>query len=295
MNLPSLETAPDDRLLILGASGWFGETFRRLLCPNAKTLLIAGSGRGPFIEWDWPRIEQFQPTIVANFAFLTKRKTLMIPASEYIERNRMLTARFLQASQLESTQKVITVSSGAAVTEPDSSYGALKGREEVAAAGLRELGKRVGILRAYSVSGDLIRHPNAYALSDFVGQAFNGRIVVRATRPTYRRYVGIADALRVLWAQLLSGETEVLETGGELVEMRELARAVSECVNPAAEVCWSGWTTEERDDYFSDNASWTRGVASSGINPLDLSAQIGKVARYLRPRTPKRSNGQESF
>lgn len=282
MSRPLLETAPDDRLLILGASGWFGQTFRTLLSPDVSTLLIASSRRGSIFDWDWSRIQQFQPTVVVNFAFLTKRKAAEMPVSEYWERNRVLTERFLQASRLASTQKVITVSSGAAVQDPESAYGASKVREETAAAALRDLGKQVGILRAYSVSGDLIRHPSAYAFSDFVNQALNGRIVVEASRPTFRRYVGVADALKVLWANLLAGETEILETGGELVEMRELATAVAECVNPAVEVCWTPWISDQRDNYYSNNASWTRGVARSGINPLSLTAQIEKVAQYLR-------------
>lgn len=281
MRIHELLIDPHERVLVLGASGWLGSTFRNLLNRNLQTLLVAATSRGPFVSWNWCQVTEFQPTVVANFAFLTKRKAASVEPSEFLRLNELLTQQFVEASSLPSVKTAVTVSSGAAIHDPESLYGQLKQREELEAHSLRALGKRIGILRAFSLSGEFISHPKAYAFSDFVMQAKAGRIRVSGDRPTYRRYVSTSDALRVLWATAARGEEVIVETGGELVEMRELALKVSAVVNPDASVQWSEWTTDEPDRYHSDNRSWTRAAMLAAVEPLGLTAQIERVAQYL--------------
>lgn len=272
-----------DRVLLLGGSGWLGQTVQSLL-PDVPVLATASSARDQYRSWDFPAIRDFAPTVVVNCAFLTPGHEAGMGPHSYEMTNRSLTEQFVAASSLPSVRAVVTVSSGAAVTDPQGTYGRLKAQEEQHGAELVTQRRSVVIARAYSLSGPYVRDPRAYALSDFILQAVTGRVEVRAQRPVWRRYTLAADFLQVSLRRALDGWSGVIDSGGELIEIADLARSVAHLVNPDATVTRPEAGLAGAQIYASDDHSWRGACADLGFSPAELPEQIMATAQDLLGR-----------
>lgn len=273
---------PQSRIAILGAGGWFGRTARALL-DQSVPLLLTGSRERPGIQlWDEQTLREFAPSLILNFAFLTRERESDMGTSAYQRANETLTQQFLRSIELPSVVSAVTISSGAAITEPESTYGRLKRAEEEASLALADSTRAVLVGRAYSVSGPFVRRPQDYAFSDLIEQALRGDITVRAERPTFRRYICVRDYIEVCMRTALCGDSGVIESGGALVEMRELAATVAATLNPDARINFEPYVSDESASYASDNSSWMRACADLGVIEMDLEAQIRAVANWLR-------------
>lgn len=282
----------DDRVLVTGASGWFGRTTCALLdglqlpvlltASTAKVIKVAGS-TFHCEPWDWATIVDFRPTVVVDCAFLTRDRVADMDLAGYVAANEALTRNMLDASGLPSVARVVTISSGAAVhpadalegTLEDNPYGYLKRRaeEDLAALALKR-GISATVARAWSVSGAFVQKPRSYALSDMLTQAKDGAIHILAGRLVYRRYCSVEDLLAVALASARGGATEVVDSGGLLVEMGDLAEVVARTVGTDARISREPMTDDPPDDYHSNNAGWTGACSAAGFTPAALDAQV---------------------
>lgn len=280
---------PTDRIAVLGARGWFGQTLVGLLPADVPILLTASRADELHGEWSWEQVQEFAPTVVANFAFLTRERIASEGVEEFTTVNTRLIDQFQRTASLSSVRAVLTVSSGAAVTEPDKPYGALKLIEERVAGELASPDRASVVLRAYSVSGPFVRRPRDYAFSDFIVQAHEGRVSIAADELVFRRYVSVSDALTVAARSALSGWSGTVDTGGELVEMGELAQRVVSVVNPTAVIERPEVDHGRIQTYASDDASWVDACERLGYVPMDLDEQIRVTARGLLEELPSRT------
>jgi nucleoside-diphosphate-sugar epimerase len=289
-----------ERVLILGASGWFGRTALSMMGRRAQNALLIGqserhikiNGSPIFIrEWSEGFLEEFGPDLVLDFAFLTKDKILPLGLEEFSRQNAMLSERLVSIASFPSVKKIVTVSSGAAIhknaiqSEWDSdSYGSQKARNEDV---LRELaitaGKEVTVARAWSVSGGHLQAPEKYAFSDFINRALReGRIQVTAPHRVFRRYCAVEEFLAVaLLAPTEKRHTE-FDSGGALVELEDLAKLIAaEIGGVSLEFAYPDRTGPVPDDYFSDGEDWDRLCKEFGLTPLDIVSQIRNVRNAL--------------
>ena len=226
-------------------------------------------------------LRSFSPTIVLNFAFLTRERVQVEGPTAFRSTNEQLTARFLRIAQLPTVRAAVTVSSGAAITEPESLYGMMKKDEESRALHIVSDRRAMVILRAYSVSGGYVRRPRDYAFSDFIMQAREGSIHVNAGTLVRRRYCAVRDALTVSLRAVTSGASGVIESGGDLVEVGELADQVAAVVNPSAGIDRPHVDTSRSQNYYSDNSSWKTWTREFAVTPIDLETQIRETAQFL--------------
>lgn len=287
----------DDRVLVLGAGGWFGRTALDLLSgQGAAVHAVASAAREirirdetvPVATWDDGEIRDFSPTVVVDCAFLTRDRVDDLGMERYVAINRSLTERLLAAARLPEVALVLTVSSGAAVSPTDAlagpveanPYGYLKREAELALTALGDDERRVGIARAWSVSGAYNRRPRDYALGDMVLQAREGEIGIRAGHEVWRRYVLAEELLAVTLA--LARRTpgaSLVDSGGPLVEMAELAEAVRRVVAPTATIRRREPDGDPPDRYHSDGASWASACRVLDYRGCDLEEQIELTAR----------------
>jgi nucleoside-diphosphate-sugar epimerase len=284
--------APRDRVLVIGATGWFGRTASALLFESGAERLVVASRPRSFtvggttlsaIAWDSAAIEDFAPTIVIDCAFLTRDLIGEMSLESYVARNRQLTANLLSVASMESVHKVVTISSGAAVHPTDAILGTLDSNpygflKREAEESLSELGRARGIAtvvaRAWSVSGAFVQKPRSYALSDMIMQASQGAIAIRATNSVFRRYTAVEDLLAVSLLAARVPEFHTIEGGGQLVEMSELATLVRAIVNPEASVTRPALQSRDADRYYPPGEPWERACHDNNFTSGDLREQI---------------------
>jgi nucleoside-diphosphate-sugar epimerase len=235
---------------------------------------------------------EFAPNVILDFSFLTKEKLGSMDQLVFRRTNELLTDRLIELSNLPSVRRVMYVSSGAATYPFDAleggfeanPYGFLKRTAELRLQKLVDENgglKSVSILRAWSVSGAHVRNPSGYLFSSLVTQALMGSITLSTETPVFRRYVSVRDALVMGLANFQNGKLTVLDTGGELVEARELAILVRELVNPRAALSVNEYSSSAADNYFSDNASWLEATSYFGYQPTSLVGQIEEYSKSL--------------
>ncbi|NYI42444.1 NAD-dependent epimerase/dehydratase family protein [Demequina lutea] len=292
----------DDRVLVLGASGWFGRTAVALLadvrCPtffiaSTSKQIMVGGVQALCEPWDERAVRAFAPTVVLDFAFLTRDVVATMPLADYVAANEALTSKLLAAAGLPSVRRIVTISSGAAVYPDDAllhpmdanPYGWLKRHAEDALAELAESRSLCAVVaRAWSVSGAFVQKPASYALSDMITQANRGAIHIRATRPVYRRYVSVEDLLAVALASATTPGVLTIDSGGPLLEMGELAHVVARVVNPSATITRAEPDGSDPDRYYAASESWNGACRASGHTPNDIEGQVTIAAAGLRGR-----------
>lgn len=257
----------------MGASGWFGRTALSLIPKDAVSLAIGGRSNA-FPRWSTSAIEAFQPTHVLGCAFLTKEKLKSMEARDYWEVNEMLIDRFRFAASQPSCIAALAISSGSVISDPEHPYSRLKALEEQACADLVTSRRGAVVLRAFSVSGPFVQRVHDYAFSDLLAQALgdNRTVVVRAPSEVWRRYVDVGEALRVSLASIEPGRYHMIETGGPLIELRELAQLIARELGGKVE--WQPPAGKAPQIYASNNASWQSACAATGIQPSGIRQQI---------------------
>jgi nucleoside-diphosphate-sugar epimerase len=295
-------TLGDDRVLVTGASGWLGLTALDLLAPlNLPTLALAsrarliraGDGHIECRVWDDREVTAFSPTVVLDCAFLTRDRVADMPLADYVSANRSLTERLLFATRLPGVRLALTVSSGAAIYPRDAldgpieanPYGYLKREAEhrlTQAAAEREAVPIVA--RAWSISGAHVQKPHGYALGSMIQAADSGSIRITATRPVFRRYV-LAEELLALGIAEGSVGPATIDSGGELVEMAELAARIAAVVRPDTVISRDEVDPHNPDRYHSDGQDWERRCLRWGLQSAGLERQIEITAQGVLGRS----------
>lgn len=284
---------PSDRVLILGYSGWFGSSASELLARTGAQLLGSNS-QGLKMISDGPKnvyastfqgCKDFEPNIVIDSAFLTREKIRILGTEAYISINKTLMHQALEISELNSVERFIGISSGAAKgpSTPtqaellEDPYGALKSEYEnlLMPSGLL-VKERSVLLRAWSMSGPHVRNPELFALFDLIRQSKSRIIRIGSNAHVYRRYSDVEDLLAVGLASTTGGST--IDSGGELVEIGELAKIIRKVLGSTAEI-HREVTSSEDDHYYSDGDSWNEEASRVGLTPKTLQEQIAYSAK----------------
>lgn len=291
---------PSDRVLITGASGWFGQTATYLMqglpqavlltASNSRTISTAG-GNISVVAWDESMVKNFGPTVVIDCAFLTRDLVTVEGLVDYVRTNQQLTANLLNLAHSDSVRRLVTISSGAAMYPEDAllspleinPYGYLKRQAELElqAAAQKSL-KHAVVARAWAVSGAFIGKPKHYALADMILQALRGRIEVKADMRVERRYSAVEDLLALSLAKSQSDTFSVIDSEGPLVEMGELAQRVADIINPAAILSRPLLTKQSANDYWSRTETWPLLCGRFGLRPADLDDQIIRTYNGLK-------------
>lgn len=288
----------DARVLVTGSNGWFGRTAVEL-CRRARINCLAIT-RDPseivtdeYISaavWDETGIKAFDPTDVIDCAFQTREKLSSLDLQEFVGQNEMLINRIKWLASLESVKRVLTVSSGAAVYPDDAflnpieenPYGYLKRKAELVMAECAEEYNVASVIaRAWSVSGGFCEKKSVFAFTDLLEQTFNGKVAINATKSVWRRYVAVEDLLALSMASSQASQCITIDSGGELVELEDLAIRMASNLNPQASINTGRTKTEPDDAYFSDVRIWDNAVMKTGFVALSLDEQIQNVARAL--------------
>lgn len=297
----------DWRIVVTGASGWLGMATLELLhnllgkavtshvaCfgRNARTLTLPGGqqiAQRPLAELaNLPA----RPTLLLHYAFLTKEKAEELTEPAYRAANAEIARVVEEALLTIDARGIFIASSGAAyfAEDPTASaamrlYGEMKRDDEDRFATWgTACGRRVVIGRVFNISGRYINKLGSYALANFVVDAMAGRpVAVKAPHRVERAMVDVTDVINLLFAELLASTSGVarFETGGDAMELGELAAVVAAELRARGSVKRAPITSARVDRYVGDDTVWQRACTAHGIQPATLLLQIRQTAEFL--------------
>lgn len=300
------------KYLISGLSGWLGRALVLELTENfgvceSDVLGIGSSARKVIIGGQsyqiatWDQLTEYEvcPILFAHFGFLTRDKIAELPRKKYIELNAEISNQAFETILKFKPKSIISVSSGAVYKSPnfeeldddlsDNPYGVLKQSEErMLQQAAESIGSSFVINRLFGLTGKNIQNIKPYALAEFINCALkNHPIQIRADRLVYRRYVYDRDLCKLMIKLAQSSESHIFDSGGEIVELRDLAMRVVKVLNSKSEI-YSSKITSEPDTYYSPNNIYEK-LFSSHVNslPTPLDQQIQNTAEGLRALKPE--------
>ena len=279
-----------ERLLLFGGSGWLGRSLlHRLLPYGLQDVLVVGESSRLLTlpdrkirvhSYSLAAAEEFQPSIVVHLAALTRDRLTAANKETYSETNRLLLRRGLALSRISSVSTVVSVSSGAALTD-SGPYGASKREQESAFEDLRgEIPAQVVNARVWSVSGRFCTKPHAFAITSMIQEAKTfGTVTVRSESPVRRRYTDAGEfldlAIRAGKRRLISS----IDSGGELIELEDLAVRISGIYG--AQVRCPSVRVGPGDDYFTSDSSMLEVSRELNFRITSLEGQITRTGEDL--------------
>ncbi len=286
----------DDRVLVTGAGGWFGRTAIAMTKESGLDLLATGS-RDQQVDIDGQSqsvhaqsleiIAAFEPTVVIDTAFVTRERLPALGHKAYVETNQRIIDQSLAIAALPSVRKYIGFSSGATMhlagqtsfSLEENPYAAQK---RIYESQLSEIAGAVdcdiSVARVWSVTGSYCTKPESFAFTDLIAQAKRGLIEIKARRLVFRRYCSVEDVLAIAINPGTPGRALVFDTGGQLIDLGELAKLVTEIVNRNAEIHQQLDPTLPHDNYHSNNREW---VSLNEVANLSQDTLVDQIIRVL--------------
>jgi len=281
---------------VTGAAGWFGRTAIAMTRAAGLELLATGS-KDQEIEIDGQSqsvqaqsldvVSAFKPTVVIDTAFVTRERLPILGRKSYIETNQKLIDQSLAISALPSVRKYIGFSSGATMhlaghtsfSLEENPYAAQKRIYESKISDIAEnIKSDISVARVWSVTGSYCTKPQSFAFTDLIAQAKLGLLEIKAKHLVYRRYCSLEDVLAVAILPSAPEGNPIFDTGGDLIELGELAKIVVDLVNPNAEIRRQLDPQLTPDNYHSDSKDWGELLQSADLARDSISDQITRVA-----------------
>ncbi len=293
----------DDRVLLSGASGWFGRTTLAILLAThgpewvqGHVLATARSRRLiPLLGFgDWQvstrgedEVARFAPTTVINCAFPTPGRLQEMGRDSFIATARHATAGLLASAGLSSVRRIVNFSSGASVPSPrfpadiqQNPYGYLKAEEDGLLQSLAASSAlRCQTIRVWAATGPQVPVASQYAFSDLVRQAAHGGPVrVQSAARVIRCFTSVEDLIcggLLLTSSSPPGEPRpAIDSGGEVIELHALAERIADAAG--CEVLHHAVDpTAVSDTYLPDDpGGFARECLRVGFTPASLDEQI---------------------
>ena len=290
------------KYVISGIGGWLGHAAVHVLKHQrgVSSLDIIGIGReagdirigegDPIKVLSWAQASTMTTKSVTflHFAFSTRDKINSLGMQEYVRSNREIIQNATGFITAVKPIRVILASSGAVYEKTGNQefatdivknpYGVLKLEEELEVSQVcKSVGATCVISRVWSLSGQDLQNTKPFVLANFILDAMKyGQISIKSDFRVFRRYV---DARELLLLMLTIAESKTscnFDSGGPLVEIRDLAQEVAhqlpgevKIVNPVLS------ETKSDDRYYS--LSDTYEVLCQkylGTNSLSLPQQV---------------------
>jgi nucleoside-diphosphate-sugar epimerase len=298
---------------INGSTGWLGQAtlgaIKNLDSNNsAADCQFLASGRKIFETIDFGMvsshslsadINKLEPTqCFIQLAFKTRDHIAKLGIDRYEEINNKIINESVQAIKQTNPSHVVMVSSGVvsqwlsdSKNRTYDSYIKMKLTEEEEITKIcRFLGINLVNLRLWGASGRHMTEPLKYAIGDLIHQNLTAEYLeIRSGHPVYRRYADASQQMELCIRQALSGENLILESGGIVLEIQELAEKIIETSGSKKRIKRIGGKSKESDRYYSTSKKMEDLADSLNLNLMGIESQIlltsQAVTRHLLQET----------
>lgn len=283
----------NERVVIRGASGWVGRTAATMLHSlNVPISLFASRSRLEKIgeknfyvsSWNIDNAINFEPTHIIDAGYITREFTSGMYEKDYISMNKLMTDQTIDLMKKVKGIKLISFSSGVTrmPSEKGKPYTLAKQRDEkIFEEFANKTGKQISNFRIWSITGGLVTKKRGFAFSELILQALEGEIKVRSNKPVYRRFCLVDEIIAFGFLQF-ENPYRLVDTGGDLVEIHDLALKIKEIVNPEANLEFEKIELNaEPDNYFSKNWDWDNLAKIMNYRVSSIEEQIKLVKESL--------------
>jgi nucleoside-diphosphate-sugar epimerase len=285
------------RVTINGASGWLGHaTLSALekvsLATDANSLQVISSTKKIIEHKKFGKLTTnslldadflAKTDLFVQLAFKTRDYISTMSDSRYWEENKKIISKSIKAIQKSTPKFVVLVSSGVVSqhllrqdNQKGDPYTMLKLEEEKEIAEVcSSIGANLFVLRLWGASGEEMTEPLKYAIGNLIFQSLNNEIInITSSSLVYRRYADAAEQMQVCIESAISGMSEVIDSGGVIIEMEELADRIRNLLSPHKVVARS-LTVGAIPDIYCSNSVRMEGLANGfGIKLSGIDEQI---------------------
>jgi hypothetical protein len=140
----------------------------------------------------------------------------------------------------------------------------------------RKVGANLVTGRLWGATGAQMPPSMDYAISDFIESArLNGRIQINSGGDVFRKYIDAGEFMEVLLRLAISGDSRVLDSGGELLEMAELGDLVASFF-PGTTLSRST-DVGPIDDYYPKGDDFNEIARNLGVRISSIKEQVTRT------------------
>jgi nucleoside-diphosphate-sugar epimerase len=294
-----------DLIVISGGTGWIGrslvEQITKLNFCNPEQIIIISSlaknieiSNIIFKTLTWENLDiTSQVNMYFDLAFQTQDKLRGLGENKYIEENEKIIENSVNFIKNNKPNSIFLASSGAVygknyttTPKPVTIYGELKYRQEMQISKVAaDLNLNLLITRIFNISGGNINKFETFAISQMIKSALSqNNIEVFADHQVFRRYADINQLIRLILELLKSNVNCIFDSGGTLVEIRELAVGIRNIVNPLAKLELTKVDVNTpADDYYSRSELYEDLLKQYlGEVNINIDEQIMNTFNYIK-------------
>lgn len=289
---------------ITGATGWLGQSLLHANLDSPAQYHFDAFGRseskiltdsGNSIQnhlFDLKKITSKEYDIFAPLAFATRDKALQMSDQDYINFNKAIVIDAVHVIRAGKVGSVLNISSGVVIQKSESQlldssysiYADLKRfQEDLFSSACISVGIPFINCRVFSLSGQDMKEPSKYAIGNLLQQAIStGSIQLSSKGLVIRRYMDSRDLMTLLLEYVRRGESLSVESGGEKVDLVQLARQILELHGHSPDSITFADTNETKSNkYFSSENHFEKIANETNYTLAGITNQIFNVAKSL--------------
>lgn len=258
-----------------------------------------GLGNYQIQEFSTAIAEKSGTDIFINLAFKTRDYIKELGETDYTRENLEIIKNSIQRARASNPKSIVLISSGVVTKylqtggkDYDDAYTRLKFYEEECFKRLSiELNSNLIILRMWAASGEDMTDPQKYGIGNLLIQSQLGNsILIESSRKVYRRYADASQQLEICLRAALGGKSMTINSGGFLIEIRELAERIRIKYSPKFIVMQEWDQDQVPDEYFWSGDEFEAIARKFQVELYGIDDQIEltfkSVTRYLQRENP---------
>ena len=242
----------------------------------------------------WENLALDSPiSLYFDFAFQTQEKISTIGKEEYVKENEKIIENSVSFIKRYKPESIFLASTGAVYgknytsdPKPLSTYGQLKLNQESRILRISaEENLNLIISRVFNLSGSNINKYQTFAIAQFIESAIDQKYIkVLADHQVLRRYADVNQLIRLILKLMNSKMNCVFDSGGPLIELRELALRIKNVVDPLIRLEHNDINENIAvDDYYS-RFNHYEDLLKKHLNevPVSIEDQILNTYNYIK-------------
>ena len=291
-------------ICITGATGWLGQSLLHANPNSLSHLHFDAFGRseseiltdsGDSIQchlFDLKKITSKEYDIFAPLAFATRDKALQMSDQDYIHLNKAIVIDAVNVIRAGKVGSVLNISSGVVVQKSqsqllDSSYSIYadlkRFQEDLFSSACNSVGIPFINCRVFSLSGQDMKEPSKYAIGNLVQQAIStGSIQLSSKGSVIRRYMDSRNLMSLLLEYVRRGVSISVESGGEKVDLFQLAIQILKQYGHAPDsISFADTNETQSNEYYSSENHFETIAGETNYALSGIAEQIANVAKSL--------------